>query len=150
MNAMSFNHRRVFDDASVRVSERTPRPVRRGVAALIALVCLSLATIVGTLLLQAGLSEQRYLDRLAMQAQGEWLVEAGLSRAGAQLVKSDRYSGETWSIPGSSFGGAQNATVRISVQSSATSTSQRHVEVIATFSASNEPAMTGSCEVEAR
>jgi type II secretory pathway component PulK len=150
MNATSFHHRGTFDDASVRVSARTPRPRPRGVAALIALVCLSLATIVGTLLLQAGLSEQRYLDRLALQGQGEWLVEAGLSRARAQLTKSGRYSGETWAIPGSSFGRTQNATVRISVQSSASSTSRRHVEVIATFATSNEPAITGSCEVEAR
>ncbi|HEV8002729.1 MAG TPA: hypothetical protein VGP63_22780 [Planctomycetaceae bacterium] len=150
MNAVSFHHRREFGDTSVQVFPRTPRPRRRGVAALIALVCLSLATIVGTLLLQAGLSEQRYLDRLALQAQGEWLVEAGLSRARARLTRSARYSGETWAIPGSSFGRVQNATVKISVQSSATSVSRRHVEVIATFAASNEPAMTGSCEVEAR
>jgi type II secretory pathway component PulK len=150
MNATSFQHRRAFDDASVRVSARTPRPLRRGVAALVALVCLSLATIIGTLLLQAGLSEQRYLDRLALQAQGEWLVEAGFSRARAQLINSGRYSGETWVIPGSSFGRTQNATVRISVQSSATSASRRHVEVIATFAASNELATTGSSEVEVR
>ncbi len=56
---------------------------RRGVAALIALVCLSLATIIGTLLLQAALAEQRYFERLELESQGEWLVEAGFSRARA-------------------------------------------------------------------
>jgi hypothetical protein len=149
MNAIS-SHRQARDGTLIRRPARSSTHPRRGVAALIALVCLSLATIIGTLLLQAGLSEQRYLDRLALQAQGEWLVEAGLSRARAQLTKSGRYSGETWAIPGSSFGRAQNATVRISVQRSATSASRRHIEVIATFAANNEPAMTGSCEVEVR
>ena len=149
MNATSFT------SASIRrrfspVSARTPRPRRRGVAALIALVCLSLATIVGTLLLQAGLSEQRYLDRLALQAQGEWLVEAGFSRARAQLANSGRYSGETWAIPGSSFGRGAKRDREDQRASSATSTSRRHVDVIAHFAASNEPAMTDSCEVEAR
>jgi hypothetical protein len=92
---------------------------RQGIAALIALVCLSLATIIGTLLLQAALAEQRYLNRLELQSQGEWLVEAGFSRARAQLAKSARYSGETWTIPGSSFSSAQNATVRIAVRTDA-------------------------------
>jgi type II secretory pathway component PulK len=74
---------------------------RRGVAALIALVCLSLATIIGTLLLQGSLAEQRYFDRLELQSQGEWLVEAGFSRARAQLARSPKYSGETWIVAGS-------------------------------------------------
>jgi type II secretory pathway component PulK len=117
---------------------------RRGIAALIALVCLSLATIVGTLLLQAALGERRYLSRLELQSQGEWLVEAGLNRARARLAKSRRYSGETWTIPGSTLGRTQNAIVRIAVRSDATSTSRPHVDVTATFSGVNEPAMAAS------
>ena len=117
---------------------------RRGIAALIALVCLSLATIVGTLLLQAALGEQRYLSRLELQSQGEWLVDAGFSRARAQLAKSARYSGETWTIPGSTFGRPQSAIVRIAVRSDATSKPPRHVEVTATFSGLNEPAIAAS------
>jgi hypothetical protein len=117
---------------------------RRGIAALIALVCLSLATIVGTLLLQAALGEQRYLSRLELQSQGEWLVEAGFSRARARLAKSARYSGETWTIPGSTLGRTQNAIVRIAVRSDAASTSRRQVDVTATFSGLNEPSMAAS------
>jgi hypothetical protein len=119
-------------------------PSRQGIAALIALVCLSLATVVGTLLLQAALGEQRYLSRLELQSQGEWLVEAGLSRARARVAKSARYSGETWTIPGSALGRTQNATVRIAVRFSASRTPPRHVEVSVTFSESNEPAITAS------
>jgi hypothetical protein len=150
MNAMSSPNCGACGDTSLRGRAPSPTQPRLGIAALIALVCLSLATIVGTLLLQAGLSEQRYLDRLALQAQGEWLVEAGFSRAGAQLAKSGRYSGETWVIPGSSFGRTQNATVRIAVRASATNTSRRRAEVTATFAESNEPAIATFREIEAR
>jgi type II secretory pathway component PulK len=113
---------------------------RRGVAAIITLVCLSLAAIVGTLLLQAALTEQRYLERLELQAQGDWLVEAGFSRARAQLGRSPKYSGETWAIPGTAFGRAQNATVRITVRTEGTNASVRHIAVKAEYSQAREPA----------
>jgi hypothetical protein len=135
-----------FHDGLVLSSARTRAALgsRPGIAALIALVCLSLATIVGTLLLQAALAEQRYLTRLELQSQGEWLVEAGFSRARAQLAKSPRYSGETWTIAGSSLGRDQNATVRIAVRPASVGASVRHIEVAVTFSDSNEPAIEAS------
>jgi hypothetical protein len=105
---------------------------------------------VGTLLIQAALGEQRYLNRLELQSQGEWLAEAGFSRAAAQLANSQRYTGETWTIPGSSFGRGQNAVVRIAVRADATNASRRRVEVRATFSGSNEPAIEVSREFAAR
>jgi type II secretory pathway component PulK len=117
---------------------------RRGVAALIALVCLSLATIIGTLLLQGSLAEQRYFDRLELQSQGEWLVEAGFSRARAQLARSPKYSGETWIVAGSEFGRAQNATVRIAVRPDAANATQRHVEIKATFDQAGQSALETS------
>ncbi|HEV8072280.1 MAG TPA: hypothetical protein VGP76_31475 [Planctomycetaceae bacterium] len=123
---------------------RTSLPTRRGIAALIALVCLSLATVIGTLLLQAALGEQRYLSRLELQSQGEWAAEAGLSRARAQLAKSARYSGETWTIPSSALGRTESATVRITVRAGDSSKSGRRVEVSATFSGTNEPAIAVS------
>jgi hypothetical protein len=126
------------------------RSSRRGVAALIALACLSLATIIGALLLQAAIGEQRYLSRLELQAQGEWLVEAGFSRARAQLAKSSRYSGETWTIPGSQYGRAQSAIVRIAVTTKAPGGFARHVEVHASFAESNEPAIEASRDFTTR
>jgi type II secretory pathway component PulK len=117
---------------------------RRGVAALIALVCLSLATIIGTLLLQGSLAEQRYFDRLELQSQGEWLIEAGFSRARAQLVRSEKYSGESWMIAGSEFGRRQNATVRITVRPDTAHATQRHVEIKATFDQPGQPALEAS------
>jgi type II secretory pathway component PulK len=136
MNRQTHNTMSVTARSSRAVSE----PGRRGVAALITLVCLSLAAIVGTLLLQAALGEQRYLERLELQSQGEWLVEAGFSRARAQLGRSPKYSGETWVIPGTAFGRPQNATVRITVRVDGPNSSVRHVAVKAEYSQAREPA----------
>lgn len=127
---------------SAQIATATPSGrSRRGVAALITLVCLSLATIIGTLLLQAALGEQRYLERLELQSQGEWLVEAGFSRARAQLSRSPNYSGETWVIPGASFRRAQSATVRITVRADGANSPLRHVAVKTAFSQVGEPAI---------
>lgn len=135
---------------SVRTSLHDLAGPRRGIAALIALVCLSLVTVIGTLLLQAGLSEQRYFERLALQAQGEWLLEAGFSRASAQLAKAGHYSGETWILPGRSFGRTQNAFVKIDVRADSPDKTRRHVEVTATFADSNEPPISASRDVASR
>jgi hypothetical protein len=123
---------------------------RQGVAALIALVCLSLATVIGTLLLQASLSEQAYLNRLEMKAQGDWLVEAGFCRARAQLAKSSRYTGETWAVPGTAFGRTQNAIVTIAATGDSANAGPRHVAIAVTFSALNEPAIEASRDLSTR
>jgi type II secretory pathway component PulK len=135
---------------STALGARTPARSRRGIAALIALVCLSLATIVGTLLLQAALGEQTYLSRLERKSQGDWLVEAGFSRARAQLAKSARYSGESWAIPGSSLGRTQDAVVRIVARSDSANSPRRHVDVTATFAQTNEPAIEASRDFPTR
>jgi hypothetical protein len=129
---------------STALGSRPPAQGRRAIAALIALVCLSLATVIGTLLLQAALGEQAYLNRLELKSQGDWLVEAGFSRARAQLAKSTVYSGETWKIAGSSFGRTQDADVRIVANVDAPNARQRRVEIRVTFSATNEPAIETS------
>jgi type II secretory pathway component PulK len=114
---------------------------RRGVAALIALVCLSVATIIGTLLLKASLGEHQYLSRVELKSQGDWLVEAGFSRAAARLANSQQYAGETWKIPGSSFGRTQDATVRIAMDRPSATVPRRTVHVAVSFSQSSEPAI---------
>jgi hypothetical protein len=123
---------------------------RRAVAALITLACLSFAAVVGTLLLEAALSEQRYLSRLELASQGEWLVEAGFSRARAQLAKSPKFSGETWTIPGSALGRTESAVVQIAARSDAANAGRWHVAVQARFSASNEPAIEASRDLAIR
>jgi hypothetical protein len=124
--------------------------VRHGIAALIALVCLSVATIVGTILLRAALGEHQYLNRVELKSQADWLVEAGFSRAAAQIANSAKYSGETWKVPGASFGRNQDAVVQIAVTRGSSSAIRRHVGVTVTFSQSNEPAIEAARELASR
>jgi hypothetical protein len=130
----------------MRVAIATGRPPesaipRSGIAALIALACLSVATVVGTLLLRAALGEHQYLNRVELKSQADWLVEAGFSRASAQIAKSAEYSGESWKVPGTSFGRNQDAVVQIAVGRGSSSVTRRHVAVSVKFSQSNEPAI---------
>jgi hypothetical protein len=89
---------------------------RPGVAALLVLVCLSFATVVATLLIQAALAERTYARRIELIDQTDWLVEAGIDRGAAQLAKSPTYSGETWSVASTHLDGPFSAEVRIEVK----------------------------------
>jgi type II secretory pathway component PulK len=103
---------------------------RRGAAALFVLLCLSIATIVATLLVKAAVVEKTYASRLALTHQADWLVEAGLNRAAAQLGRSRSYAGETWPLPAAQLDGSREATIHIDVKTDADSKLRRvHVAV---------------------
>jgi type II secretory pathway component PulK len=104
---------------------------RRGVAALFVLICLSFATVVATLLMQAVVAERKYVARLAQTHQAEWLVEAGVDRAVAQLARSSRYTGETWPISATRLGRARNAVVHIEIKQDTFNPKLRNVHVTA-------------------
>jgi hypothetical protein len=71
---------------------------RSGVAALVVLICLSFATVVATLLIQAALAERMYAKRIELTYQTDWLVESGIDRAAARIAQSPAYEGETWPV----------------------------------------------------
>jgi hypothetical protein len=91
-------------------------PARRGIAALVALACLSFSLVVGTLLMKSALAERQYAERLEAQYQADWLVEAGLSRGAARLSEAPHYTGETWSVPVPGFRGSRQAVVQIDLK----------------------------------
>jgi hypothetical protein len=84
--------RRTPKSACERISKRP------GVAALLVLLCLSFATVVATLLVQAALAERTYARRIERIDQTDWLVESGIARGAARLAKSPTYAGETWPV----------------------------------------------------
>ena len=94
---------------------------RRGAAALFVLLCLSMATIVATLLVKAAVVEKTYASRLALTHQADWLAEAGLNRAAAQLGRSGSYAGETWPLTAAQLDGSRGATIHIDVKTDADS-----------------------------
>ncbi|QDV33037.1 hypothetical protein [Tautonia plasticadhaerens] len=84
---------------------------RRGGAALVALVCLSLIAMVVAGLLRLGASRAAGLDAVARRAQADWLVEAGLERAALRVSRDPDYGGETWDLPAEALGGRAGSVV---------------------------------------
>ena len=92
----------------------TTRTRRRGLALVITLVVLALATLLGGALIQGIARERRAARDAERQAQADWLVAAGADRARARLAHGD-YHGETWNIPTNDLGGRGAARVVIEV-----------------------------------
>jgi hypothetical protein len=106
---------------------------RRGVAALFVLVCLSFATVVGTLLMQAVVAERADMSRLALRHQAACLLDSGVDRAIAQLARSAVYRGETWSISAAELPGAGPASVHIDVKSEPANPNRLRLRVTTTL-----------------
>ena len=96
--------------------ERLPSTRRRGGAALVALLCLSLLGLIIAAMLRANLTRRDHLRSIAHRLQADWLVEAGAERAAARLESGGDYEGETWRIPAEALGG-RSAVVDIEVAS---------------------------------
>jgi len=128
-----YRGRSCFDDdlANLSGDDRAARTTRRrsGLAAMVALVSISFATVIAAVILKAGVAEHGYMRRLERQSQADWLVEAGLDRAAAQLVRTPTYSGETWPIAASHLGGSQDAVVHIAINREASNSKRRTVHV---------------------
>src|SRR5688500_15085523 len=69
---------------------------RRGIAMVLTLAALLAVTLVAGALVKSLLLSHRQSRRYAEELQAQWLAEAGLARATAQLAASKDYTGETW------------------------------------------------------
>ncbi len=90
-----------------------PRSPRRGGALIIALVLLTVASLLGVVVVRSVIAHARQLQRTPRRLQAEALVEAGLNRAAAQLATSPDYAGETWRITAADLGDRFAARVDI-------------------------------------
>ena len=88
---------------------------RRGVVALIAVVCLTLIGTISLGLLRVGMTRKGRLGDDLRSVQAAWLVEAGFDRAAAQIEADPSFEGETWLVPAESLGG-RPAEVRIDIE----------------------------------
>ncbi len=95
-------------------SHRKP-PRRRGAVLMMTLVAVALASVLLTSLMTNALSERRQVRKQRQAVQADWLVEAGLQRAVAQLASDAGYRGETWRVDAKSLGGQHAAVVHIEV-----------------------------------
>lgn len=86
---------------------------RRGGALIIALVLLTVASLLGVVVVRSVIAHARQLQRTPWRLQAEALVEAGLNRAAVQLATAPNYAGETWLIPAADLGDRFAARVEI-------------------------------------
>lgn len=86
---------------------------RRGGALIIALVLLTVASLLGVVVVRSVIAHARQLQRTPWRMQAEALVEAGLNRAAVQLATAPNYPGETWLIPAADLGDRFAARVEI-------------------------------------
>lgn len=92
---------------------------RRGLALILALVLLGLVAALGSALVRTSLSGRVASDLARREAQTLWLLDAGCSRARAQLAGGAAYAGETWEIPADQLDGRHAARVAIAVEPAA-------------------------------
>lgn len=90
-----------------------PRSSRKGGALVIALVLLTVASLLGIVVVRSVIAHARQLQRTPWRLQAEALAEAGLNRAAAQLRVAPDYTGETWQIPAAELGEHFAARVEI-------------------------------------
>jgi Tfp pilus assembly protein PilX len=105
---------------------------RRGAVAVIVMLVLLLAALLGTSLVKLALAQHRQTVQAEARLQATSLAHSGLSRAQAQLSKDGAYTGETWSVDGETLRSDDSGRVDISVEQGAQATA-RVVTIVAEF-----------------
>ncbi len=114
---------------------------RRGAIAVVALVCVAVASVVMIIAVRRALGEWKMVRLEAQQVQCRWLAESALDRAAARLASDAKYAGEVWKIPARSLSGKEDvgkedkakdgggAAVKIEVSTPSDQPSRRVVRV---------------------
>lgn len=100
---------------SAAAPRRAVRRARRGFLLMSVLVCLALAMTLLAVQTRTLLRERALLASQQQALQSEYLANAGLARAKAQLAADPAYRGETWQLDAQQLGGRGTASVVISV-----------------------------------
>ncbi len=106
---------------------------RRGIAVLVAVVCVSIAAAVMVGIIHLALQGYRQAELDERRTQACWIAESGVDLAAARLRADHRYSGENWRLAAASIGGRHDAEVRIEVQPVDGQTAWRQVRVVADY-----------------
>ncbi|HEY2827919.1 MAG TPA: hypothetical protein VGJ04_09990 [Pirellulales bacterium] len=108
---------------------------RRGAVLVAALVEFIVAAAILFAVLQAVVGHQRQLLAGRQQIQAQWLAQAGIDRAVAQLQKSPDYRGETWRVSADELDGIAPAEVQIRLETVPERTDDLHLSVQAKYPA---------------
>ncbi len=106
---------------------------RRGVALLVAIVCVSIAVAVMYGIVQLAMQAHREVALEQRRAQARWIMESALDRTAAQLGADADYGGEQWSLSADELGGRYVADVRIQVEPVEGQADFRQVRIVADY-----------------
>jgi hypothetical protein len=106
---------------------------RRGAVLAAALVEFVIAAAILFSVLQGMVKHHRQLLVGRQRLQTQWLAQAGVDRAVAQLRKSADYRGEIWRVPADELDGGDSAEVQIRVDTVAGKPDDLHLVVEANY-----------------
>jgi hypothetical protein len=107
---------------------------RRGAILAAALIEFVVVAAILFSILQGVIRQHRQILTGRQQLQAQWLAQAGVDRAVAQLHKSADYHGENWRVPADQLDGASPADVKISIEPVPDHPDDRHLTVEANTS----------------
>ena len=110
-----------------------PSAARRGVALMAAMIAVLLASVIGAGLLKTAMAQRRMAIREQARQQSLWLAESAIDRAASKLALEAGYTGETWNLPATDFGGHGKGRVVITVAEVQSAANLRKVTVTAEF-----------------
>lgn len=114
------------------IRHRSHRP-RRGMLAVVVLICLIVLTLIAGTLLRAGAAHREEIRARERRLQAEWLAEAGVRRAIARLAADANYTGETWNIDARELDSPDAATVAITIERPAGDAKRRTIRARADY-----------------
>jgi Tfp pilus assembly protein PilX len=122
-----------------RQGARALRRGRKGVALVIALMCVVISSAIAVSLVRQCVMQRQLARQAQHTAQAQWLLEAGSQRAAARVAGDAAYAGESWSLPAAELAaesaGGEAGVVAIEVTAVAGQPNARRVRVVADFPA---------------
>ena len=106
---------------------------RRGAVLVMALIALTLLTIIGAALVRLAVMETKAIDLRLRGCQARRLAEAGVARGAARLANDPGYRGETWSLAGADWPSGVAAQVTIEIGELSDKPGWRHITATADF-----------------
>ncbi len=106
---------------------------RRGAVLVVAMICALLTAIILGTLLQLTVTRSKMSKQHERALQAQWLAEAGIERAAAQLASDPAYTGETWRVTTAELAGHFEGEVLIEVQSAPDQEQQRTIVAVADY-----------------
>ena len=106
---------------------------RRGLALLVVIIALGIASAIGMSLLKMSVKYHRQAAHDVLVVQTQWLAESGIERAVALLRKDDTLEQSTWSIDAKELGGRYSGQVTIVIKPVENSPKRRQITTFAEY-----------------